>query len=120
MNSPLIPVVVLAVLAVVAAFASAKAGQRRIVVCSVVVPAIIQIAVAAWLIATSRGNGSFTGLGVLLLSLFAVPGGLIANVLVHVKWKTLSPWWATARGIIVAALAYAGAALFFRLILIAR
>lgn len=50
--------------------------------CFVALPLLLQLAVSAILIAVANGKGSFVGLGVMLIGLWAIPGTALINFLV--------------------------------------
>ena len=83
------------------AFGRGQGGQRLISMCSVVAPALIEIGIAQRLIASSVGTN---WIGIFVLALLAIPCGMMANVQVNARWRTQSLWWATVRGMVVAAL----------------
>lgn len=48
----------------------------------VVAPLLLQILLVLLLIVTNSGNGSWVGLGALLIGMFAVPATAVINILV--------------------------------------
>ncbi len=68
----------------------------------VVVPLLLQILLVLLLIVTNSGNGSWVGLGALLIGMFAVPATAVINILVVRSTLTQSAAKTTAKCIGIA------------------